>query len=101
MEIPKEYFTLEEVLRRWKIPETDLRYLAETDQLRLSVVVFNRHLELGCHEEIDKGRFARVHGTMGGLRGFWTFTPKTYMRFSAMAVGVFQSFDMQMPITAG
>jgi len=25
MEISKEYFTLEEVLQRWKIPETDPR----------------------------------------------------------------------------
>ena len=37
MEIEKAYFTLPEVLARWSMPEVDLVYLAENDQLRLSV----------------------------------------------------------------
>jgi hypothetical protein len=60
MEIPKEYFTLEEVLRDWKIPAVDLRYLAETDQMRLSFLVFNREVELGCLEEVDTGQWHGV-----------------------------------------
>ena len=69
MEIPKEYFTLEEVLRRWKIPAVDLRYLAETDQMRLSFLVFNHEVELGCWEEVDVGRRHRIPWHYGKYRG--------------------------------
>jgi len=69
MEIPKEYFTLEEVLRRWKIPAVDLRYLAETDQMRLSFLVFHHEVELGCWEEVDVGRRHRIPWHYGKYRG--------------------------------
>ena len=69
MEIPKEYFTLEEVLRRWKIPAVDLRYLAETDQIRLSFLVFHHEVELGCWEEVDVGRRHRIPWHYGKYRG--------------------------------
>jgi hypothetical protein len=93
MEIPKEYFTLGEVLARWKIPEADLRYLAETDQLRLSIVVFNRHLELGCHEEIDKGRSARVpwhHGRFNGLLDLHAEDVHALFRYGGWRVSEFR-----------
>lgn len=69
MEIPKEYFTLEEVLRRWKIPAVDLRYLAETDRMRLSFLVFHHEVELGCWEEVDVGRRHRIPWHYGRYRG--------------------------------
>jgi hypothetical protein len=40
MEIEKSYFTLPEILERWSMSEADLVYLAENDQLRLSIRVF-------------------------------------------------------------
>jgi hypothetical protein len=40
MQIDKSYFTLPEILDRWQIAEADLIYLAENDELRLSVRVF-------------------------------------------------------------
>jgi hypothetical protein len=44
MEIAKSYFTVPEILKRWQMPESDLIYLAENDELRLSVRVFDQPL---------------------------------------------------------
>lgn len=58
MDIEKAYFSLPEVLARWSIAEDDLIYLAENNQLRLSIRVFNLLLEFGDYEEdIDGARF--------------------------------------------
>lgn len=56
MEIEKAYFTLPEVLARWAMPEVDLVYLAENDELRLSVRILNLPIEFGDFEETDDGR---------------------------------------------
>lgn len=56
MEIEKAYFTLPEVLARWSMPEVDLVYLAENDQLRLSVRILNLPIEFGDFEGTDDGR---------------------------------------------
>lgn len=56
MEIEKAYFTLPEVLVRWSMPEVDLVYLAENDQLRLSVRILNLPIEFGDFEETDDGQ---------------------------------------------
>ena len=56
MEIEKAYFTLPEVLDRWSMPETDLVYLAENDQLRLSIRILNLPIQFGDYEETDDGR---------------------------------------------
>ena len=42
MRIEKEYYSLPEILRRWSIEEDDLIYLAENNQVRLSIRVFNQ-----------------------------------------------------------
>ena len=55
MHIDKSYFTLPEVLDRWKITEADLIYLAENDRLRLSVRVFGLAMEFGGYEETAEG----------------------------------------------
>jgi hypothetical protein len=60
MEIQKSYFTLPEILDRWSISEADLIYLAENDELRLSVRVFGVPLELGDYEETADGEPFRV-----------------------------------------
>ena len=58
MQIEKAYFTLGEILARWRIPEADLVYLAENGQLRLSVRVFDLRLEVGHFEEaVEGGQF--------------------------------------------
>ena len=56
MEIEKAYFTLAEVLDRWSLPEADIAYLAENDQLRLSIRILNLPIEFGDFEETDDGR---------------------------------------------
>ena len=56
MEIEKAYFTLGEVLDRWSLPEADVAYLAENDQLRLSIRILNLPIEFGDCEETDDGR---------------------------------------------
>ena len=60
MHIEKQYFTLPEVLDRWQISEADLIYLAENDQLRLSVRVFGAPIEFGDVEETPEGERFRV-----------------------------------------
>ena len=58
MEIEKDYFPLGEIIKRWSIQEEDLVYLAENNQLRLSIRVFDMPLEFGDYEEdIDGARF--------------------------------------------
>lgn len=47
MYIEKKYFFLEEVMERWQMPERDLGYLAENDELRLSTRVHDLSLEVG------------------------------------------------------
>jgi hypothetical protein len=60
MHIEKSYFTLPEVLDRWQITEADLIYLAENDQLRLSVRVFGVPMEFGDIEETSHGEAFRM-----------------------------------------
>jgi hypothetical protein len=58
MQIEKEYYSLPEILRRWSIEEDDLIYLAENNQVRLSIRVFNQLLEFGDYDaDIDGARF--------------------------------------------
>lgn len=47
MYIEKKYFSLEEVMERWQMPERDVGYLAENDELRLSTRVYDLCLEAG------------------------------------------------------
>ena len=56
MEIEKAYFTMPDALDRWSVPEADLAYLAENDQLRLSIRILNLPIEFGDFEETDDGR---------------------------------------------
>jgi hypothetical protein len=51
--IKKEYFRLDEVIDDLGLSGSDVLYLAETGQLRLSVRVFSLMLERGIVEEID------------------------------------------------
>lgn len=60
MHIDKSYFPLPEILERWQITEADLIYLAENDELRLSVRVFNVPMEFGDVEEDDRGETYKV-----------------------------------------
>ena len=57
MRIEKEYYSLPEILRRWSVEEDDLIYLAENNQVRLSIRVFNQLLEFGDYDAgIDGAR---------------------------------------------
>lgn len=60
MEIEKAYFALSEILERWSIAEDDLIYLAENDEVRLSIRVFGLPLEFGDFEEDVDGRPFRI-----------------------------------------
>lgn len=60
MHIEKSYFTLPEILERWQITEADLIYLAENDQLRLSIRVFSVPIEFGDVEEDPRGGSFKV-----------------------------------------
>jgi len=58
MRIEKDYYSLSEILRRWSLVEDDLIYLAENNQVRLSIRIFDQFLEFGDYEaDIDGARF--------------------------------------------
>jgi hypothetical protein len=69
MEIEKSYFTLPEILERWSMSEADLVYLAENDQLRLSIRVFNLTVEFGDYEETPEGGRFSVPFERGAFNG--------------------------------
>ena len=69
MEIEKAYFTLPEILERWSISDADLVYLAENDQLRLSIRVFHLPLEFGDYEETHEGERFSVPWEQGYFNG--------------------------------
>lgn len=48
--IEKLYFTLEEVVERWKVKMDDLAYMAENDELKVSVRLYTVRLEEGVWE---------------------------------------------------
>jgi len=48
--IDKLYFTLKEVAERWQVKMDDLAYVAENGDLRVSVRLYNVHLEEGIYE---------------------------------------------------
>lgn len=58
MRIEKDYYSLPEILARWGVVEDDLIYLAENNQVRLSIRIFDQFLEFGDYEaDIDGARF--------------------------------------------
>jgi hypothetical protein len=69
MEIEKSYLTLPEILERWSMSKADLVYLAENDQLRLSIRVFNLAVELGDYEETPEGERFSVPFERGPFNG--------------------------------
>jgi len=58
MRIEKRYFSIEEIMDRWRMPERDLGYLAENDELRLSVRVYDLPVEFGQYEWRPQGTTA-------------------------------------------
>jgi hypothetical protein len=48
--IDKLYFTVAEIAERWKVKMDDLAYMAENEDLRVSVRLYNVHLEEGIYE---------------------------------------------------
>lgn len=54
--IRKSYFTLEELVSGWGLPEADLRYVAENGLLKLSVRMVGVFMEFGIWEEAENGR---------------------------------------------
>lgn len=60
MEIEKSYFALPEILTRWSVAEDDLIYLAENNELCLSIRVFGLPLEFGDYEEGEGGQLFRI-----------------------------------------
>jgi hypothetical protein len=70
MDIEKAYLSLPEVLDRWSITENDLIYLAENNNVRLSIRVFILFLELDDYDaDIDGALFRVPHEqkSFGGL----------------------------------
>jgi hypothetical protein len=68
--IEKAYFTLDEIEERWRLPHRDVVYLAENGLLRVSVRLFDVHLEQGIYEEDDKGHCFRIPYERSFFTGF-------------------------------
>lgn len=58
--VEKDYYTLEEIAERWKLPMRDLAYLAENGLLRVSVRLFGVEIERGTFEEFGDGQWQRM-----------------------------------------
>lgn len=96
MEIDKSYFTLPEVLARWSMKEADLTYLAENDELRLSVRVFSLPIEFGHYEEVDPGNFVAIPSDSRRFDGLLDLRPQDshpILRGQAVALTDFQLPD--------
>ena len=48
--IRKSYFALQELAEAWDLPQADLRYVAETGLLAVSVLIVGALVELGSYE---------------------------------------------------
>jgi len=75
MKIDKAYFKLVEVEERWGMPESDLVYLAENGQLRLSVRVFGVPVEFGDIEVEPDGRWFSIPHTQERHSGLLDLRP--------------------------
>ena len=75
MRIDKSYFTLAEVLERWRMPLVDLAYLAENAKLRLSVRAFGVPIEFGDFEETPDGERFRVPSRIVRYNGLLDLHP--------------------------
>ena len=96
MEIEKAYFTLPEVLNRWSMSETDLVYLAENDELRLSVRVFGVPLEFGDWEETADGEAFRIpyeQSWFSGLLDLYAHDVFQLFRCSEIYIKNFRTFQ--------
>jgi len=74
MQNEKAYYPIPEILERWQMPERDLIYLAENDELRLSVRVYDQPLlfnntEKSATEKVSRGMKARKF--YSGLLDLW------------------------------
>ena len=54
--IKKDYHELDELIARWNMSESDLRYVVENGKLPLSVRIYARSMELGTYEQEDWGQ---------------------------------------------
>jgi hypothetical protein len=60
--IIKKYYTLDEMIAAWKLPEPDLRYAVENGLLTLSARIVGMHMQVGGYEVTPEGeRFAIPH----------------------------------------
>jgi hypothetical protein len=64
--IRKSYYALRELTEAWELPQADVRYLAETGLLTVSVLMVGALVELGCYEPTADGNavsgpFDRCH----------------------------------------
>ena len=75
MRIDKSYFTLAEVLERWRMPRVDLTYLAENAKLCISVRAFGVPIEFGDFEETPEGERFRVPNRIARFNGLLDLLP--------------------------
>jgi hypothetical protein len=75
MRIDKAYFTLAEVLERWRMPLVDLAYLAENAKLRVSVRAFGVPIEFGDFDETPEGQRFRVPSRIVRYNGLLDLQP--------------------------
>lgn len=67
--IKKDYHELEELIARWNLSESDLRYVVENGKLPLSIRIYAQPMELGTYEQEDWGQMPVPYhqGTFDGV----------------------------------
>jgi hypothetical protein len=80
MRIDKTYFTVAEVLERWRMPPADLAYLSENAKLHVSVRAFGLPIEFGDFEETPEGERFRVPSRIVRYNGLLDLHPRDAFR---------------------
>lgn len=74
--IEKLYFDLEEIAQRWRVRTQDLAYMAENDELKVSVRLYTVRLEEGIYEpDTRDGQLHRIPFDQSWFSGLQDLTP--------------------------
>lgn len=91
--IEKEYFELEELEERWRLPRRDLAYLAENGLLRVSVRLYGVRIDRGSYEEADNGKWFRIPEEQAWFQGLQDLRPHDVYKLLHQGEVRVQHFD--------
>lgn len=94
--LEKWYFTIDEIAERWKLHRSDLAYMAEMDELRLSVRVDDILVERGILEA-EEGVTARIRYERSVYNGLQELTARDASRVFRKGSAEVRDFHVAAP----